>query len=921
MNFKNRFPPFQPKFQSISQLVSKPNVRCVLVYLLACIALALFGKPVTAAAQFNEDFESTAPSWEQRETDCIIADGKWIQRRSNEIETRNRFEKIYFECGNGSKIYVSHDVDPAYVISELVPSVRIKASRPGIRLYVRVVLPHTPSPSGDGPMTTLLPGPSYQQTGKWETLSFVANKANLKTQLKEETWMLRRKFGGSVDQRDAYIDKVVLNLYSGPGKTNVQIDDLKVNGIVSADSISDKVATMGAVKVDSEVQKTGMTQDIAKRKSLVVRDGTVLLVKDKPFFPRIVQHNGEPLNYLKALGFNTVELKSTATYEQLRQALELDIWFICPAPSSAGLSPIEFHFDRVLAWSVGDKINGRDLPVVQQRIREIRQSDQRKGRPVIGNAASYWSQLAQITDILSVGVEPIGTSFLASQYSDWIKARASAIGNSKPIWSDIQTELSQSLVKQIGTLAKKSPPIPIEPQQIKFLVYEAIAGGSRGLRFKSQSRLDGTDPVTRLRAQTLEWVNAEITQIEPWAVGGALLGEVPTGNPQLEVTALATSRSRLLLVQRPTHHEQYLAGDVPMKTITFKDSAASSSDLAYEIRDTGLVSLPNTRSQAGTQIQIDQCPFATAVVLTQDPLVVSNLSQSYERIGQQTIMQMHTELTQQWLAIMQLIDNQMGRMGKSSAAASGALNEAVTAFRTAQPLISGSSPQTAIDYIHRTDERLAFMRREMITGPLGMFQSKTSTPFVVHSSLIPLHWELANRLTAIQWRPNGLVGGDFENLGQMTGWQNQRLDDELLVTEVKLDESAKVDGEYGLRLSVMPRSQSPKLVEAPPLWITSPDLNIKAGQLVRIHGWVNVPQVIQGNHDGLTITDSLGGPDMAERIPVTKGWQEFVLYRGSNTDGTFNVKFSLNGIGVAMLDEITVRAIDLPQSSREARNR
>ena len=126
------------------------------------------------------------------------------------------------------------------------------------------------------------------------------------------------------------------------------------------------------------------------------------------------------------------------------------------------------------------------------------------------------------------------------------RARASAIGNSKPIWSDIQTELSQSLVKQIGTLAKKSPPIPIEPQQIKFLVYEAIAGGSRGLRFKSQSRLDGTDPVTRLRAQTLEWVNAEITQIEPWAVGGALLGEVPTGNPQLEVTALATSRSRLL---------------------------------------------------------------------------------------------------------------------------------------------------------------------------------------------------------------------------------------------------------------------------------------------------------------------------------------------------------------------------------------
>ena len=746
------------------------NQAYITTFTVLCFAL-LSWTAVPAVAQFHEDFESTAPSWEQRESDCLIAEGNWIQRRSNEIETRNRFEKLFFENGPGSNIYVSHDVDPAFVISELMPSVRIKATRPGVRLFARVVLPHTPSPSGDGPMTTLLPGPSYQQTGKWETLSFAANKSNLQTQLKEEIWMLRRKFGGAIDQKDAYIDKVVLNLYTGPGTSNVQIDDLKVSGIVSAASIEKRIATLGTIRVDSNIQKAGMVQDTEKRQSLVVRDGTVLLVKKKPFLPKIVQHNGEPLAYLKALGFNTVELRTTATYEQLRQALELDIWFICPAPSTAGLSPIEFHFDRVLAWSVGENIDGRDLPVIQQRIREIRQSDQREGRPIIGNAASYWSKLAQLTDILSAGVEPIGTSFLASQYSDWIKARSNAIGNAKPIWADIQTELSQSLVDQIGTLAKKSPPIPIEPQQIKFLVYEAIAGGSRGLRFKSRTRLDGTDPATRLRAQTLEWINAEIAQIEPWAVGGALMGEIPTDNKQIEVTALSTNRSRLLLIQRPTHHEQYVAGDVPLKTITFKDSAASSSDLAYEIRDTGLVSLPNTRSQAGTQIQIDQCAFATAVVLTQDPLVVSKLTQSYERIGQQSIMQMHTELTQQWLAIMQLIDNQMGRMGKSSASASGALNEAVTAFRTAQPLISGSSPQTAIDYINRTDERLAFMRREMITGPLGMFQSKTSTPFVVHCSLIPLHWELANRLTATQWNPNGLAGGDFENLAQMSGWQ------------------------------------------------------------------------------------------------------------------------------------------------------
>jgi hypothetical protein len=403
-----------------------------------------------------------------------------------------------------------------------------------------------------------------------------------------------------------------------------------------------------------------------------------------------------------------------------------------------------------------------------------------------------------------------------------------------------------------------------------------------------------------------------------------LFGDVPTGDDQLEVTAINTNRSRLLIIQRPTHHEQYVAGDAPLKTITFQDSSGSSTDSAYLISESGLVSLPNTRSHAGTQIRIENCPFTAAVVLTQDPLVINKLTQSYERVGQQSIFQLHVELTQQWLAIMQLIDNQMGRMGRSSASASGALNEAVNAFRTAQSLIEGSSPQAALEFVHRTDERLALMRREMISGPLGMFQSKLSTPFVAHCSLIPLHWELAGRLASAQWNPNGLAGGDFENLAHMTssGWQNRRLDDERITTKVELTESAAVDGQYGLKMSAIPIRAASNSVEATPLWVATPEVPVKRGQLVRIHGWVNVPQVIQQSHHGLTITDSLGGPEMAERVPITSGWQEFTLYRGASENTTISVTFALTGIGEAMIDEVTIRTIDLPPiAPRQARSK
>ena len=875
-----------------------------------------------AAAQYHENFESTSPSWQLHETDQIINEKSWDQRRTEDERDRNRYEKIFFKSGLGTHVNVSHDVDPAFVIRELVPSVRVKASRPGIQILARVVFPRTLSPSGEGPMTTTLPGPRYRAKGKWETLSFANNAQDMHELLKEETWLLRRKFGSHVDSRDAYVDKVVLNLYTGVGESIVQIDDLRVSGIVAADGVASRAEEGRQLIQDDTLKATSYQQESEKHQSLVVRDGTVLLVKKQPFFPRIIEHNGEPFDYLLALGFNTIELKTTATDEQLRQAHELKAWLICPPPASIGLSPIGYQYDRVLVWKIGEDLTQRDIPAIQQRVREIRESDNRQGRPVLANILEDWSQLGQLTDVVSIGVQPIGSSFLASQYSDWIAARRTAVGSNKPVWVDIQTELSKSLVGQIGTLAQKTPPIPIEPQQIKFLTYEAITGGARGLRFRSRTRLDGTDPVTRLRAQTLEWANAEFAQIEPWAVGGALMGQVPTNDPQLEVTALKTNRSRLLLIQRPTHHEQYVAGDTPMGTISFQDASSNSTDLAYLIGDTGLIPLANNRSVAGRRIEIANSPSMAAVVLTQDPMVINKLTKSYERIGKQPIVQMHKELTQQWLAIMQLIDRQMGRMGRSSANSSSALNDAISSFRTAQSLLNGNSPQSAIDHLNRTDERLALMRREIITGPLGMFQSKTSSPFTAHCSLIPLHWELAGRLDQADWNPNGLAGGDFENLPHMlsSGWENQRLDNDTISTKVELSDTSTRDGNFGLRMVVRSNSPTNDLVESTPLWIATPEMPVKGGQLVRIHGWINIPRPLMGSHEGLTITDTLGGPEMRERIATTNGWQEFTLYRGVPSNRTFKVTFALKGIGEAWLDEVTVITLDLPRpSARQAK--
>lgn len=874
--------------------------------------------------QFHEEFESGRTSWQRHETDCSITQASWVQKRFRDPDANNGCERVHFTNGPGTKVYLSHKVSPAFVISELNPSVRIKATRPGVQLMARVVLPHSPSPSGDGPLTTMLAGPRYEGRGRWETLSFEKKSFDLQRQLTERVWLLRRKYGSSVDQRDAYVDKLVINLYSGPGKTAVQIDDLKLNGIVAADAIAAGVAANDSVVVqDANFQAASFEVSDEKHKSLVTREGSVLLVKKKPFFPKIIQHNGESFDFLKALGFNTIELTSTATEAQLQLAQSLDLWLICPPPSSVGVQPISLKFDRVLVWQVGENLTAADLSSLNRKVREIRASDRRDGRPILAEISSDWSRLSQTVDVVSMGLSPIGTSFIASQYGDWIAARRLLVGETKPVWANIQTEFPESLLAQIATLARKTPPLPIEPQQVKFLVYEAISAGARGLRFGSRSRLDDPSPGTRLRSQTIQWALAHVDQIEPWAVGGALTGSLANANDELEIAVIKTNRSRLLLVERPTHHEQYLAGDLPVQPMAIKDSTANATELAYLIGDTGLQPLSKTRDISGALIRINNCPSMMAIVLTQDPLVIKKLNSSYERVGKQSILQMHVELTRQWLAIMQLIDKQMGRMGRSSSAGSTALNEAVNSFQNASRFIASNNALMAVPYLDRADERLAFVRRDMIIEPLGKFQSKTSTPFTVHSSLIPLHWELTERLSQGNWQPNGLAGGDFEDLKHMlaNGWKNDREESELVSTRVELAASAAVDGRYGLKMSVTEKQPNQGVIESTPLWITSPETLVKAGQLVRIHGWVNVPRVICGTHDGLTITDSLGGSEMMERIPITAGWQEFTLYRAAAEDGRVQVTFGLTGTGTAMLDEVTVRAIDLPaESVRQAKN-
>ena len=148
------------------------------------------------------------------------------------------------------------------------------------------------------------------------------------------------------------------------------------------------------------------------------------------------------------------------------------------------------------------------------------------------------------------------------------------------------------------------------------------------------------------------------------------------------------------------------------------------------------------------------------------------------------------------------------------------------------------------------------------------------------------------------------------------GWKNRRDNENGLTTRVELEKDAAAGGTYGLKLTVEgihPNSG----IQTIPLWIESSPVAVKKGQLIRIHGFVNVTRLAAGEFE---IFDSIGGRDLVVPFQPTEGWQEFTIYRSALRDSNMNLTFAVNGIGSAMLDEVTVRTLDPTGSEQQASN-
>ena len=633
---------------------------------------------------WHEGFETAQPSWRN-----VGGDTRYRilqqQRLQSDSHSGSGCEWLQLESERGGCVYIAHDVGRPAVIEELSPSVWVKADRPGVQLAARIVLPRTVDRRSGRAVTAIVSGSSYSDPGRWQQLQI----RDIPRLLTREIHVLRLQLGPQVDDREAYLDAVLLNVCTGPGVSNVWIDDLEVAGHVPSQRGQAPAANHDVLPASAESPAEGSMAPVrlppvpptasadSAPPHTVRLEKSLLLVDDRAWFPRVIQHRGEPLAVLKQIGFNAVWLQRPPAPELLGEASRLGLWLICPPPrpsplaadqfgpsaGSGGIAPIADigpQFDCVLAWDLGD-LTEADLEATQRWADQIHAADRRMNRPLICRPRTDLRGFSRPANILLIDRRPLGTSLELDKYATWVRQQPLLASLGMPIWTTVQTQPNEALRQQLSLMEPGYvPPLSVAPEQIRLLAYVAVASGSRGLVFTSDTPLDSPDPDTRQRAMTLELVNLEMLRIEPWAAAGIyvttagafvppspqplaaapprdrsfykLRGDAPPKKrvpeaKETEVSAalLQTERARLLLPLWLSPGAQCVPSQSAASAVTLLATSVPEVCEAYELTPRGAEPLRHLRVPGGLSVTLDEFGLAAQILLAHDESIVAKI--------------------------------------------------------------------------------------------------------------------------------------------------------------------------------------------------------------------------------------------------------------------------------------------------------
>ena len=613
----------------------KRHIRPLVAGILAltvggAIAVSVYSQPEQQALQHG--FERGEPIWLAGPFDAAYKETKHLLTDET-AHTGQKSELIQLQAEKGSFIYYTYPIGKAPVTDELTVSLWIKANRPGMQLLCRVVLPRERDPKNpEQPLTVLLEGDKYGKAGRWDRLAIHQAVKRLREQQQLLTDNLKRP----ILTDDAYVDRVFLNVYGGPGETTVWTDDLEVGPLLDTPAAGPDTTTPG--------KGVPAQPAVNRRTSVVALNGKELTVNGSHLFLRMIRHTGTPPKALYMAGFNVICLDETTPPGLIEEAVNLGFWIVpslappvgadprgspvsaqLTASSSEALARKAEPFRRtqgVLAYDLGPNVQNENAVFVSLEEKAFRAFDPE--RPLMIDVMDGLNKYSHNSNPLMIGMHrwPLMTGLELTAYRDWLTQRRMLAGPEQFCWTWIQTHLDDwytTMVYDRPAANGFDEPVGPQAEQIRLMTYCAVGCGYRGVGFWSDRFLaDSHAGRDRLLAMAL--LNQELKLLEPLLVACGTPTWIDTSRPEVKAAVFRTEDRKAMLVL-PIWlgaGSQFVPAQAAVPELKITVPQVMGSAQAWEVSPARVQALRMERVVGGVRVTLHEFGLTGAVVFTSD---------------------------------------------------------------------------------------------------------------------------------------------------------------------------------------------------------------------------------------------------------------------------------------------------------------
>ncbi len=853
-----------------------------------------------------------------------------LEQRIGDIDTTgHNCETIVLQTDRTTLCRILFSIPESAIIDEFLATIRLRCDQPSVRLACQIKLPSVQGPDGQA-VRIFLSGSPSTTSSRWQSLTV----GNIPSVLRSQLPALRAQYGPQISLDGATISGLAVEIPLGIGRCNVSIDTVSVTGLITAAQPKKTATSPPSMLLQQNIQS--ITKATTTENAGLVRG--VLEVDGKPFFPRAIEHRGEPFIKLAQLGFNCVQLYEPASTALLAEAEQAGVWIICPPPTLPDVDLTEPEklptfsdkWNRVLLWDMGRSLSSEDIPNLAEQVRRLRICDRREGRPIIASADSGLREISRHIDMLVAHRAVLGTSLELANYLTWLQQRPRLARPGTPLLATLATEIDSRTASQAALLSGTgSNGLPVDEESLLGAAFTAIAAGSRGILFSSNRSLSGTDPETVTRAAAVQAVNLELETISAWGASGRFTADAETSDPEVRAMVIEASRSRIVLIWRSVQGGQIMArhyrGDIPRQEqpLNILIPGLPEAHRPWEITHSTLRPLQHRRVTGGVSMTLDNFHAAAVILISNDPAATAHIQELVRRNAPTAALLARAQAADA-IARTSRLAAELPPKALGHFPVTEMIIEAQQEAQYAEAMIA-QDPTNAVKKLERSRaiagqlERLFWERGVTATG------SMVASPLTTSPATLSDHWRMIDALQTTKVGGNLLEGGHMEEINTLssTGWRHFVRPTDQVKGSVELSGQSPADGQRSLRIftTAIDSEEAPVVIETPPIWITTPPIYAAAGTLLEIVAQVRVPNPIEGSVDGLLVFDSYGGPALAERVNKTESWRRLVLYRivppaQENSDESsieppppLTVTFALTGLGEAQIDSVSIKPL------------